>query len=164
MRLPRLKPGNSYLVEVVVRTLNLGHPFQQGTADSNEGWVDFQAIKEAVRLEAVLQHYHWKNQRRRRRDQLEGCCPIHGGERQDAFQANLSKNVFHCFACDAKGNVLDFVAAMERCSIREAALKLKAWFGRPGMEPTVAARRAGMVERGQLVRKELAVNPVFRFS
>ena len=133
------------------------------SGDQNR-WVDFQAIKEAVRLEAVLQHYQWKNLRRRRRDQLEGCCPIHGGERQDAFQANLSKNVFHCFACDAKGNVLDFVAAMERCSIREAALKLQAWFGRPGMEPAVAARRTGMVERGQLVRKELAVNPVLRFA
>src|SRR5262245_31307022 len=41
--LPKLKPGQSYLIEVVVRTLNLGHPFPQGTADSNEIWVDFEA-------------------------------------------------------------------------------------------------------------------------
>jgi tetratricopeptide (TPR) repeat protein len=41
--LPRLKPGATYLVEVVLRTLNVGHPFPQGTADSNEIWVDFQA-------------------------------------------------------------------------------------------------------------------------
>jgi tetratricopeptide (TPR) repeat protein/uncharacterized membrane protein len=41
--LPQLKPGATYLVEVVVRTLNLGHPFSQGTVDSNEIWVDFQA-------------------------------------------------------------------------------------------------------------------------
>jgi hypothetical protein len=41
--LPKLKPGQSYLVEVVVRTVNLGHPFPQGTADSNEIWVDFEA-------------------------------------------------------------------------------------------------------------------------
>ena len=123
-----------------------------------ERWVDFRAIKEAVGLEAVLEHYEEKNLRRRRRDQLEGCCPLHGGERPDAFQANLSKNVFHCFACDGKGNVLDFVAAMDRCSIREAALKLQAWFGRPGKEPAVGARPAGMVGRGELVRKELAVN------
>jgi DNA primase len=127
-------------------------------------WVDFQAIKEAASLGAVLEHYGVKNLRRRRRDQLEGCCPLHGGERGDAFHASLSKNVFHCFACDAKGNVLDFVAAMERCSIREAALKLQAWFGRPGMEPAVAARRAGMVGSGELVRKELEVNPALRFE
>lgn len=41
--LPKLKPGATYLVEVVLRTLNMGHPFPQGTADSNEIWVDFLA-------------------------------------------------------------------------------------------------------------------------
>jgi tetratricopeptide (TPR) repeat protein len=37
---PRLRPGGKYLVEVVVRTLAVGHPFSQGTADSNEIWVE----------------------------------------------------------------------------------------------------------------------------
>jgi tetratricopeptide (TPR) repeat protein len=41
--LTKLKPGEKYLVEVVVRTVNLGHPYTQGTADSNETWVDFEA-------------------------------------------------------------------------------------------------------------------------
>ena len=41
--LPKLEPGKSYVVEVVIRTLFIGHPFTQGTADSNEVWVDFQA-------------------------------------------------------------------------------------------------------------------------
>ena len=54
------------------------------SGDQNR-WVDFRSIKEAVSLEAVLEHYEVKNLRRRRRDQLEGCCPLHGGERQDAL-------------------------------------------------------------------------------
>jgi tetratricopeptide (TPR) repeat protein len=37
---PRLKPGSKYLLEAVVRTLKLGHHFTQGTADSNEVWLD----------------------------------------------------------------------------------------------------------------------------
>jgi tetratricopeptide (TPR) repeat protein len=37
---PRLEPGRSYLVEAVIRTLALGHLFTQGTADSNEVWLD----------------------------------------------------------------------------------------------------------------------------
>ena len=41
--LPTLKPGQSYTVEVVIRTLLVGHPFTQGTADSNEIWPDFRA-------------------------------------------------------------------------------------------------------------------------
>ncbi|HSQ54371.1 MAG TPA: hypothetical protein VLM40_01395, partial [Gemmata sp.] len=41
--LPVLTPGQSQLVEVVIRTVNIGHPFSQGTVDSNEIWVDFKA-------------------------------------------------------------------------------------------------------------------------
>ena len=35
-----LKPGSTYLFEVVIRTLKLGHLFTQGTADSNEVWLE----------------------------------------------------------------------------------------------------------------------------
>ena len=38
--MPRLKPGQTYLIETVVRTLRLGHPLTQGTVDSNELWAD----------------------------------------------------------------------------------------------------------------------------
>jgi tetratricopeptide (TPR) repeat protein len=37
---PALKRGESYLLEVVLRTLRVAHPFSQGTVDSNEIWVD----------------------------------------------------------------------------------------------------------------------------
>ncbi len=37
---PALKPGGTYLLEAVVRTLKLGHPLTQGTVDSNELWAD----------------------------------------------------------------------------------------------------------------------------
>ncbi len=39
-RVPTLQRGRKYLLEAVVRTLKLGHPFTQGTVDSNEVWVD----------------------------------------------------------------------------------------------------------------------------
>ncbi len=35
-----LKPGDTYLLETVLRTLKLGHLFTQGTVDSNEVWMD----------------------------------------------------------------------------------------------------------------------------
>jgi tetratricopeptide (TPR) repeat protein len=37
---PVLVPGRTYLLETVVRTLRMGHPLTQGTADSNELWLD----------------------------------------------------------------------------------------------------------------------------
>jgi Flp pilus assembly protein TadD len=42
-QLPALQPGATYLVEVVIRTLKLGHLFTQGTVDSNEVWLDVAA-------------------------------------------------------------------------------------------------------------------------
>jgi Cytochrome c554 and c-prime len=38
--LPPVTPGSTYLAEVVVRTLTLGHLFTQGTVDSNEVWLE----------------------------------------------------------------------------------------------------------------------------
>lgn len=38
--LPVLEPGGRYLLEVVVRTTGMGHALTQGTADSNEVWLD----------------------------------------------------------------------------------------------------------------------------
>ncbi|MBK1722282.1 tetratricopeptide repeat protein [Thiocystis violacea] len=38
--LPTLEPGRRYLLELVVRTLGVGHELTQGTVDSNELWLD----------------------------------------------------------------------------------------------------------------------------
>lgn len=44
---PSLRAGKDYLLEVVVRTLTVGHPFTQGTVDSNEAWVDVRAAADS---------------------------------------------------------------------------------------------------------------------
>ena len=127
-----------------------------GVPSGSSNWVNFSAVKRAVNLETVLGQYQVQGLRRRG-DQLQGCCPIHHGRRDDSFRAHLTRNVFHCFACQARGNVLDFVAAMERCSIREAALRLQQRFG----------VNAGMPRDGrnrELVRKEEGKNVPLRFT
>lgn len=45
-----LQAGKQYLLEVVVRTTGLGHHFTQGTADSNQVWLNLQASSGAVML------------------------------------------------------------------------------------------------------------------
>jgi tetratricopeptide (TPR) repeat protein len=42
--LPELVPGSRYLVEIVIRTTGVGHHLTQGTADSNELWLDVTAM------------------------------------------------------------------------------------------------------------------------
>jgi tetratricopeptide (TPR) repeat protein len=39
-QVPALVPGETYLIEAVIRTLGVGHLFTQGTADSNQVWMD----------------------------------------------------------------------------------------------------------------------------
>src|ERR1051326_4313408 len=92
-------------------------------------WVDFNAVKAAVSIEMVLGRYGVNWLKKNPGGELRGRCPIHRGK-DNSFNANTIKNNFQCFvpSCGAKGNVLDFVAAMEKCSVRDAALKLQDWF------------------------------------
>jgi DNA primase len=127
-------------------------------------WVSFSEIKARVSLGEVLRAYRVDWLRRSGRDQFRGRCPIHRGEGREAFHANLVRNLFHCFACGAGGNVLDFVVAMENCSVREAALRLqnRAGCGHPGAAPDFHGRTA---ERApELVTKKREVNQPLGFS
>ena len=117
-------------------------------------WVDFGAVKQAVSLEAVLRHYQVAGLRKGPH-RLESRCPIHRGQRDDSFRASLGKNVFHCFACHASGDVLDFVAAMEQCSVRQAALCLQRWFSTGELRNT---------RQGERVREKEGCNRPLPFA
>jgi len=124
-------------------------------------WVDFAEIKRRITLEQVLRSYEVTWLRHSGVDQYRGRCPIHQGEGKEAFHANLKRGVFHCFACGAGGNVLDFVAAMEGGSIREAALRLRRY---PGDTSVSAVPAAAELTRRKLVTKKRRVNPPLGFT
>ena len=92
-------------------------------------FVDFKAVKAAVTMEQVLQHYGLLDRFKRGADSLSGPCPIHQGTNPTQFRVSLSKNCWNCFSeCHCGGNVLDFVAKMENCDPMEAANRLVEWF------------------------------------
>lgn len=98
-------------------------------------FVDFKAIKAAVTMEQVLQHYGLLDNMKRSGDSLSGCCPIHNGTNPTQFRVSISKNVWNCFSeCKHGGNVLDFVAEKEVISVHAAALKLGEWFELPATD------------------------------
>ena len=103
-------------------------------------WVSFDEIKKTVTLQMAIEHYGIPL-RRMNTNTLRGKCPLptHGSETSnESFTATLNKGVGGAWACQSKsciktrgrvgGNVLDFVAAMEQCSVRDAAIKLQMWF------------------------------------
>ena len=91
---------------------------------SKSSFVDFKAIKAAVTMEQVLDHYGFADRFKKTGDSLSGPCPIHGGSNPTQFRISISKNIWNCFSeCKRGGNVLDFIARMEEVSIHAAALK-----------------------------------------
>src|SRR2546422_3965993 len=92
-------------------------------------FVDFKAVKAAITMEQLLQHYGLMDQFKRSGDGLSGPCPIHKGNNPTQFRVSVSKNIWNCFSkCDHGGNTLDFIARMENVSIHAAALKAIEWF------------------------------------
>jgi len=102
-------------------------------------WVNFRAVKANISMEMALAKYgvilH-----RIDRCYLRGRCPLptHASKSSRlSFIVHTGKNAWVCHSnsCVAArggrvgGNVLDFVAFMENCSIRDAALQLQDWFG-----------------------------------
>jgi DNA primase len=109
-------------------------------------FVDFRAIKQTASMEAVLNRYNVRF-RRSNQHSLRGMCPLptHTSEKsKESFGVDLTKNIWACQSTSCAtarvgkkgGNVIDFVAVMERCSIRDAALKLHEWFGTSAGVPT----------------------------
>ncbi len=103
-------------------------------------WVSFDEIKRVVTLQMAIERYGIPL-RRVNANTLRGKCPLptHGSEKSnESFTATLTKGVGGAWACQSHscikargrigGNVLDFVAAMEQCSVRDAAIKLQMWF------------------------------------
>ncbi len=97
-------------------------------------WIDFKQLKVTYRLAEILTRYG-VDLRGSGADRRGRCpLPTHTSPRsRDSFAVNLDKNVWSCrsLSCmEARGGrlggtVLDFVALMEGCSIRQAAERLQ---------------------------------------
>lgn len=98
------------------------------TIMSKGKFVDFRKLKEEVGIRRILEHYGLLAGLKEQGDRLTGPCPFCEGE-SDSFRVSMEKNCYKCFRCDGGGNVLDFVAAREDCSVREAAVSIAGWFG-----------------------------------
>lgn len=94
-------------------------------------YVDFQLVKERVSIHQVLEHYDLWDEFSGDGTQRRGPCPLCESDSRRCFNANVEKNIWRCFGCEAGGNILDLVAGIEECSVVEAARKLAEWFEIP---------------------------------
>jgi DNA primase len=96
--------------------------------------VDFRKVKDSVSITRILEHYDVLGEFSKRGDRLEGPCPIHDGDNR-SFSITSAKNTWYCFGkCKQGGNILDLVAKMEKCGVRDAAIKISNWFDLDNVE------------------------------
>lgn len=102
-------------------------------------------VKELVRLTDVLARY---NLTPSRAGFLH--CPFHSGDRDASLKIYPATDSWYCFGCGEGGDVINFVAKMERCSFKEALKKLNIDFDL-GLEEKQSLRnvRQRKQERGR---------------
>jgi DNA primase len=120
-------------------------------------FVDFKAVKAAITMEQVLEHYGFLQKFKKKGDSLSGPCPIHKGENPTQFRVSVSKNIWNCFSeCKHGGNVLDFIAEMENSSIHAAALKAIEWFQ---LEPNAMSANSAESKEAETLPAEAEPKP-----
>ncbi len=91
--------------------------------------VGFDQLKRCISMQQLLERYGLLEKMRRSGESLSGVCPLHRGHNPTQFRVNLVKNCWICFGdCHTGGSIIDFVARMERMTVREAGLQLQDWF------------------------------------
>jgi hypothetical protein len=116
-------------------------------------YVDFKALKLVAAVEAVAARYGVEL-RQVNASHKRGKCPLPAhpaGDEKETFSVNVEKRVWICHsAACAKGrkgkkggDVIELVAAMEGCSLRDAGLKIAAWFPVAGETPTPVEQPVG---------------------
>src|SRR5580693_1179671 len=119
------------------RCVGLGVALLKGGAMAdNRPFLDFKAIKGRVDIADILDRYHVKLNRVNQTS-LKGTCPLptHSSGSKNTFFVNEAKSVWYCHSDSCKknghregGNVIDFVALMEQCSVYAAAKRIDELF------------------------------------
>jgi hypothetical protein len=94
----------------------------ESDTDKGSDWLDFKDIKARAQVRPVLGYFGILEHLEERGAELVGWCPLgkeHG--KADSFAFNTEKRSFQCFACKARGSVLDFIGKYQGVSLREAA-------------------------------------------
>jgi DNA primase len=82
-------------------------------------------IKDAANIVDVISNYV---SLKKVGNNYKGLCPFHS-EKTPSFIVNEEKQIFHCFGCNAGGNVFSFLMKMDNLSFPESAMGLARQYG-----------------------------------
>lgn len=123
-------------------------------------YVNFRELKSQVSIRQILDRYELAPDMKAIGDALSGSCPLCESQSRNCFRVSQSKNCFMCFSCQTGGNILDFVGAMEDCSIRDAAVMIAGWFEIEHQKPARSRKsKAGEAPRSKAPGKREPSTP-----
>lgn len=95
---------------------------------ATNGRINFRLAKQAITMQMLLDRYQITGLRKSG-DERVGECPICHAQGKRQFKANLLRNVFRCFVCNAQGDIIAFVKAIAGCAtLADAGVKLRELF------------------------------------
>jgi DNA primase len=122
--------------------------------------LDFKRLRAEADFSAVLASYGIDLKKDGTRPgQWKALCPFHE-DKDPSLKVNTEKNVFHCFVCEAKGNVIEFVMQMDSTDIRPAAMKVASLCGLGGTAPLPRAKGKATPREPRPVAMTQAMKPV----
>jgi DNA primase len=107
-----------------------GHFIDEATEQVEE-------VKRRHSIVSLFESYGVKLKKTSNNGSYTGLCPWHD-DHTPSLSVDETKGLYHCFGCDAKGDIIELVRKMEGVSFREALKKLE---GKTIASPRAAAKK-----------------------
>ena len=85
------------------------------------GHINVESIKARADIVSILEGYGLKL--KKAGHNFKACCPFHN-EKTPSFTIYPDENRWHCFGCQADGDVFGFVMKIDNCGFKTAAAKV----------------------------------------
>jgi DNA primase len=106
----------------------------------DEATEQVEALKRSHSIVALFASYGIQPAKKSNNGSYTFLCPWHE-DHNPSLNVDDTKGLFHCFGCDAKGDVIELVRKMEGLSFREALRKLEGKTSGAIRPPRVAAKK-----------------------
>lgn len=91
-----------------------------------------------------------------RGNEFQGLCPFHN-EKSPSFTVNDLKGFYHCFGCQAHGDIISFVMNVEGFDFKDAVVKLADDFGIPVPQVKFDAVKEDKLDRDYLILEKACI-------
>lgn len=113
-------PYWSWYKDTIAEAINLKQN-NQPKPKPISGHIDVEGIKARADIVATIESYGIEL--KKAGHNFKVCCPFHN-EKTPSFTVYPDENRWHCYGCQANGDVFAFVMKMENCDFKTAAAKV----------------------------------------